>query len=58
LLIGREDLGDDKIGNGENDVETADCEEFFLNHAGRCAVSLYSANLIIDKIITETANIY
>jgi hypothetical protein len=58
LLVGREGLGDGKIGDGEEDVETADCEEFFFNYADRCAVSIHSANLIINRAAIEIANIY
>jgi hypothetical protein len=68
LLIGREDLEggeigddeieDDEIEDDEEDIGTADCEKFFLNYADRCAVSLYSANLIINKAAIETANTY
>jgi hypothetical protein len=63
LLVGREDLesdeiGDDKIGNDEEGIKTADCEKFFLNYINRCAVSLHSANLIIDKATIESANTY
>jgi hypothetical protein len=63
LLIGREGLGDgeiedSEIGDSEDDIGIADCENFFLNYADRCAVSLHSANLIINKITVETANTY
>jgi hypothetical protein len=68
LLVGREDLEndkiengeieDDKIGDDEEDIKIADCEEFFLNHIDRCAISIYSGNLIINKAATETANTY
>jgi hypothetical protein len=63
LLVGREDLGggeieNGEIGGGEEGVGIADCEEFFFNYAGRCAVSLYSANLIIDRAAIEIANTY
>jgi hypothetical protein len=63
LLIGRGNLEsgeieDNKIKDSENDIEIADYEEFFLNYTDRCAVSLYSANLIINKITIETANTY
>jgi hypothetical protein len=63
LLIGREDLGggeikNNEIGENENDVETADYKKFFLNYTDRCAVSPYSANLIINKAATEIANTY
>jgi hypothetical protein len=68
LLIGREDLEDDKIEDGEikdseikeneKDVEIVNYEKFFLNHTDRCAVSIYSANLIIDRAVIEIANTY
>jgi hypothetical protein len=68
LLVGREDLGGgeigdgeikgNKIGDGEENVEIVDCENYFLNYIDRCAVSVYFANLIIDKAATEIANIY
>jgi hypothetical protein len=58
LLIGRENLEDDKIGNSEDGIEIADCEKFFLNYVNRCAILLYSANLIIDRAASEIANIY
>jgi hypothetical protein len=67
-LVGREGLGsgeienseieDGEIGDDENGVETVDCENFFFNYADRCAISLYSANLIINKATIETANTY
>jgi hypothetical protein len=62
-LIGREglesgEIEDNKIKDNENDIGIANYEKFFLNYTNRCAVSLYSANLIIDKITIETANIY
>jgi hypothetical protein len=68
LLIDRENLESgeiesDKIRNGEieNDkenIEIADCEKFFLNYIDRCAVSVYFANLIIDRAAIEIANTY
>jgi hypothetical protein len=58
LLVGREDLENDKIGNNENGVGTANCEKFFLNYIDRCAISLHSANLVIDKATIETASTY
>jgi hypothetical protein len=67
LLVGREDLEDEigdneieggEIGGDKEDVETADCEKFLFNYVNRCAVSVYSANLIIDKITIEITNIY
>jgi hypothetical protein len=55
LLVGREgleggEIGDDKIRDDKENIGIADCEKFFLNYANRCAVSLYSANLIVDKV--------
>jgi hypothetical protein len=73
LLVGREDLedseikdneiGDDKIEddeieNNEEDIRTANYEKFFLNYTDRCAVSIYFANLIINKAAIETTNTY
>jgi hypothetical protein len=63
LLVGRESLENgkienDKIGDDEDGVGIADCEKFLLNYTDRRAVSLYSANSIINKITTETANTY
>jgi hypothetical protein len=68
LLVGRESLeggkikdskiGDGEIENDEEDIEIADYEKFFLNYINRCAVLLYFANLIIDRITNETANTY
>jgi hypothetical protein len=68
LLVGREDLGDDKIEDSEiednkikddeDDIRIADCEKFFLNYIDRYAISLYFANLIIDKVTIEIANTY
>jgi hypothetical protein len=63
LLVGRENLKNDEIEdseieNNENDIEIADCEKFFLNYIDRCAVSLHSANLIINKDTIEITNIY
>jgi hypothetical protein len=57
------EIEDDKIEDGEiksdeEDIEIANYEKFFLNYADRCAVLLYSANLIINKAIIETANTY
>jgi hypothetical protein len=67
-LVGREDLENGEIEDGEienNEIEDneenigiTDYEKFFLNYTDRCAVSVYSANLIIDKAAIETANIY
>jgi hypothetical protein len=68
LLVGREDLGNDKIKdneieNGEieddeEDIGIANCEKFFFNYIDRCAISVYSANLIINRIAIEIASIY
>jgi hypothetical protein len=63
LLVGREglgggEIGGGEIGSGEEDIGIADCEEFFLNYAGCCAVSVHSANLIVDRAAIETASIY
>jgi hypothetical protein len=58
LLVGRENLEGGKIGNNKDGIEIANCEKFFFNYADRCAVSLYSANLIIDKATIEIANTY
>jgi hypothetical protein len=68
LLVGREDLEGGEIKNGEiedgeieNDkknIGTADYEKFFLNYIDRCAISIHSANLVIDRAAIETANIY
>jgi hypothetical protein len=56
---GTEDFaGNGEIEGGEDGVRIADCEKFFLNYAGRCAVSLHSANLIIIIAAVKTANIY
>jgi hypothetical protein len=63
LLIGREGLGSGEIEDGEikddeENVGIVECEKFFLNYADRCAVSLYFANLIIDRAAIEIANTY
>jgi hypothetical protein len=58
LLVGRENLEDDEIENNKNDIEIANYEKFFFNYADRCAVWLYFANLIINRVTTEIANIY
>jgi hypothetical protein len=50
--------GDGEIGNGEDDIGIADCEKFFVNYAGRCAVSLHSANLVIVIAAVKTASMY
>jgi hypothetical protein len=63
LLVGREDLEDgeikdNEIGNDEKNIEIADCEKKILNYADRCAISLYFANLIVDKAAIEIVNTY
>jgi hypothetical protein len=63
LLIGREDLEggeieDGEIKEGEKDIGIANCEEFFLNYTNHCAISLHSANLIINRITAKIANTY
>jgi hypothetical protein len=62
LLVGREDLEGGEIRNGkiedEENIGIADCEKFFFNYINRCAISLHSANLIINRIAIEIANIY
>jgi hypothetical protein len=62
LLVGRESLEseirNDEIGNNKENIEIADCEKFLFNYINRCAISIHSANLIIDKAAIETANTY
>jgi hypothetical protein len=58
LLVGREGLEGGEIENDEDGVGIADCEKFFLNYADRCAISLHSANLIINRVTVETVNTY
>jgi hypothetical protein len=68
LLIGREDLrdneiknnkiGSDEIKDNEENIEIINCEKFFLNYINRWAVSLYFANLIVNRAAIETANTY
>jgi hypothetical protein len=58
LLVGREDLGGGEIENNKDGVGIADCEGFFLNYIDRCAISLYFANLVINKAPTKVANMY
>jgi hypothetical protein len=68
LLIDREDLENvkiendkienDVIENNEENIETADCEKFFLDYINRCAISIHSASLIINKAAIEIANTY
>jgi hypothetical protein len=56
---GAEDFaGNGEIENSENDIGIADYEEFFLNYADRCAVSLHSANLVIVIAAAKIASIY
>jgi hypothetical protein len=62
-LVGRENLEGDEIETGEiesdeENIEIADYEKFFLNYINRWAVSIYSANLIIDRAAIEIANTY
>jgi hypothetical protein len=56
--VGREGLRSGEIENNEDDIEIANYEKFFLNYIDRCAVLLYFANLIIDRVASETANTY
>jgi hypothetical protein len=49
---------DGEIGDDKDGVGTANCENFFINHANRCAVSLYSANLVIVIAAVKIASIY
>jgi hypothetical protein len=63
LLVGRENLESgeiegDEIKDNEENIGITDCEKFFFNYINRYAVSLYFANLIIDKATVETANTY
>jgi hypothetical protein len=63
LLVGREGLENDEIGNDkieddEKNIGIADYEKFFLNYISRYAVSLHSANLIINRAAIEIANTY
>jgi hypothetical protein len=62
LLVGREGLGDEiensEIRNDEEGIGIANYENFFFNYVDRCAVSIYSANLIVDRAAIEIANIY
>jgi hypothetical protein len=61
-LIGRENLEDEikdnKIRDNKEDIEIANYEKFLFNYIDRCAVSIYFANLIIDKAAIEIANTY
>jgi hypothetical protein len=68
LLVGREDLKsgeiendeieDGEIKNNKEDIGIIDCEKFFLNYINRYAISIHSANLIINKIAIEITNMY
>jgi hypothetical protein len=58
IIDGRENLESGEIKNNEDDIEIANCENFFLNYINCCAVSLHSVILVIDKTIAETANTY
>jgi hypothetical protein len=62
LLVGREDLGSEiennEIKDNKEDIEIADYEKFLFNYADRCAVSIYFANLIINRAAIEIANTY
>ena len=68
MLVGRENLeggeiksgeiGGNEIEDNEENVETADCEEFFLNYTDRYAVSIHFTSLIIDKVTIEIASTY
>jgi hypothetical protein len=63
LLVGRENLGggeigDDEIGDDEEDIGIANCEKFFFNYINRYAISLHSANLVINRSAIEIANTY
>jgi hypothetical protein len=56
--IGDGEIGGDEIKDNKEDVEIADREKFFFNYTDRCAVSIYSANLIINRAAIEIANTY
>jgi hypothetical protein len=62
LLVGRENLEskieDDEIKNNKKDIEIVDCEKFLFNYIDRCAISIYFANLIMNKAAIEIANTY
>jgi hypothetical protein len=62
LLVGREDLeneiGDGELKDGEENVGIIDYEKFLFNYINRCAVSIYSANLIMNRAAIEIANTY
>jgi hypothetical protein len=57
MLVGREGL-EGEIRGGEENIGTADCEKFFFNYIDRCAVSVYFANLIVNRAAIEIANTY
>jgi hypothetical protein len=68
MLVGREgleggkirggEIGDGEIGSGEDGVGIAGCEKFFFNYINCCAVSLHSANLVVNKVTVEIASTY
>jgi hypothetical protein len=59
LLVGRENLEDDEIeDDDEDDIGIVNCGKKIFNYADRCAVSVYFANLIMDKAAIEIANTY
>jgi hypothetical protein len=51
-------MEDNEIKNNKDDIEITNYEKIFLNYINRCAVSLHSANLVIDRATAETANTY
>jgi hypothetical protein len=55
-----EDLVEDnKIRNGENDIETADYVKFFLlTYIDGGAISAYFINFVIIIAVIKTASIY
>jgi hypothetical protein len=60
LLVGRENLvGRNEVGDSEDGVGIADCENFFLiSYIDRGTVSSHSANFVIDIVTAETASTY
>jgi hypothetical protein len=55
MLIGAEGV----VGDGEDDIEIANCVKFFLvNHTGCGTVSPHFTNFIIAITAAETASIY
>jgi hypothetical protein len=46
------------IGDGEEDIKIINCEKFLFNYINRCAVSVYSANLIVNRAAIEIASTY